>query len=158
MTPEGEKKRAILAEQGFYLTTPAGHSMEPMLTDREDQVLIRPLTGPARRGDVLLYETPAGLHALHRVVRRRPGGYLMRGDSCYDREPCLTEDRVIGRMETFWHGGRETSADDPAYRRYVRRRLLSYPLRRTLHALRALGARLTGHRRDRHDKDGHGRT
>lgn len=57
-----------------------GFSMRPFLHDG-DLVYLNLLTGPAKVGDILLFQRPTGQYILHRVHRCLPeGDYLMLGD------------------------------------------------------------------------------
>ena len=136
MTDASIAKVRVLSEQGFYLTTPTGHSMRPFIRADRDQVLVRPLVGRAVRGDVLLYVNGRGEQVLHRVIRPIEGGSLIRGDACYTDERVPAES-VLGRMEVLYRGDREISV-----RRSVLHRLavclwlVIYPLRYALNRLR----------------------
>ena len=138
MTAEGQKKKAVIAQMGGYVSTPLGDSMRPMLRGRQDSVLVVAITRPVKRGDVLLYEASDGRHVLHRVVEVLEQGYRMRGDHCFGEEPILFDDSIIGILEGFWKKDKFYSCDkDKGYRRYVKFWLWSFPFRRLL-------ARLTG--------------
>ncbi len=133
MTEASNKKAECIRLRGVYVTTPTGTSMLPLLRGEETPVAVGPV-GEPRVGDVLLYETPDGRNVLHRVIRLTRTGYRMRGDNCWGLEPTLTTDRVIGRMIAFWQQGERVDVDtDRAYRRYVRRRRISYPARAAWH-------------------------
>ena len=45
-----------LESQGFYMSTTVGVSMFPLLRNRRDTILIRPVTEPLKKYDVPLYK------------------------------------------------------------------------------------------------------
>lgn len=121
--------RTQLDEQGFCACTVSGASMSPMLREGRDVVMIRKKSAPPCVGDVVLYEYGGEL-ILHRVRKITPEGYLIRGDNSYVDHVGVPEQDVLGVLEYFVHNGQRIDcATDPKYRRYVRRRRASYPLR-----------------------------
>ena len=145
MTQEGEKKIACIEKEGGYVSTPMGDSMRPMLRGKRDSVLVKAVEHPIKKGDVLLYETENGQHVLHRVVRIKEGGYEMRGDNCFAKEPLLTGDRIIGILSGFWRDGRYFSCrEHKGYRFYAWLWTWSFPLRRFLRRVKNGLKRLFG--------------
>ncbi len=121
--------RTQLDRQGFCACTVSGASMNPMLREGRDVVMIRKKSAPPRVGDVVLYQYGGEL-ILHRVRKITPEGYLIRGDNSYVDHVNVPEQDVLGVLEYFVHNGvRIECATDKKYRRYVRRRQASYPLR-----------------------------
>lgn len=121
--------RTQLELQGFCACTVAGASMNPMLQADRDVVMIRKKSTPPRVGDVVLYEYGGEL-ILHRVHKVTPQGYLIRGDNSYTDHVNVPEQAVLGVLEYFVRRGvRIDCATSKKYRRYVRRRTASYPVR-----------------------------
>jgi len=78
------------------LTIVSGHSMEPTLRTG-DLVLAR--CGPAKVGDVVVYNPPGMPHSriIHRVVAGTGAGWTMRGDNNAWNDPFTpTSDNVLG--------------------------------------------------------------
>ncbi len=153
-------KRELLAENGFYISTPSGRSMRPMLRGERDNILVEPCEGRLCRLDVVLYERGDGTHVLHRIVRVRERDYLIRGDNCDYTERGITDERILGRLVGFWRGEKYIPCTSRAYRLYARLWCFLYPLRflrlrafRLLRAflvrtpLRALWHRIKGKKR-----------
>lgn len=121
---------AVLADEGLYVGVTSGVSMRPMLRERRDTIVIRPLAAGERLrvGDVPLYRDGSRT-VLHRVVGVRDGWYAVRGDNCLMTEH-VTDKQVIGRLSEWHHGERRISCDDVWYRCYWRIWLATWPVRR----------------------------
>lgn len=83
--------------------TPAGVSMRPFIEGDRDSVVLEPLQGRPRRGDVLLahVETPYGrkTYVLHRLIRIEGENIVLQGDgNLSGEEPCTLGD-VIARVK-----------------------------------------------------------
>ena len=138
MNEQSQSKLAILQKEGFYISTPSGTSMEPMLVGGRDQVQIEPLNQKAKKGDVLLYESAHGEQVLHRVVRVCKDGYLLRGDNRIFTEK-VAHDAVIGILTAFWQDGKKVDCRKSLrYRLYTRTRGAAYLLRRVKTKVRKL--------------------
>lgn len=131
-----------LAEAGFYVSTTVGVSMRPMLRNRHDRVIIRPV-GEKRlqKYDLPLYRRPDGKYVLHRIIGVEDGYYVIRGDNTYIKEK-VPDSWIIGVMSEFYRGDRHVMADDKRYRRYAAFWQGIYPLRKPFHTLHMLGARV----------------
>ena len=128
----------LLARDGKLVYRTKGASMEPMLRQNRDLVVIQAPASRLRRYDVALYKRGRD-YVLHRVIRAEKDCYLIRGDNTYALER-VEDAAVIGVLTGFQRRGREHSVTDPGYRAYVRLWDGLYPLR----ALWARGRRLAG--------------
>ncbi|MBE6553635.1 MAG: hypothetical protein E7666_04755 [Ruminococcaceae bacterium] len=118
-----------LREQGFHVSTTVGHSMRPMLRDRCDRVIIKPLgTERLKKYDLPLYRLPDGRYVLHRVVGVRDDHYLIRGDNTYQLEK-IPDAWILGVVTEFYRNDRHYSATDKRYRRYAALWNTIYPIR-----------------------------
>lgn len=120
-----------LQKNGVYVSTTHGVSMYPMLRDRRDHVVIRPLPPGARLRvyDVPLFRRPNGQYVLHRVLRVCDGYYQICGDHQYQMER-VPDDWILGRLESFWRGNRQIDcAKNRGYRLYVRLWCGLFPVR-----------------------------
>lgn len=63
-----------------------------------------------RRGDILLFQRPNGQYVLHRVVRKKPGGYWMLGDNQTVREP-ISGDQIRAKATSAKIRGVTVTAD-----------------------------------------------
>ena len=131
-----------LAEHGYYVSTTVGASMRPMLRNRSDRVIIRPV-GEKRlsKWDLPLYKRPNGKYVLHRIIGVRDGYYVIRGDNTYAKE-IVPDDWIVGVVTEFYRGDRHVMADSKHYRRYAAVWNAIYPVRKPIHSLRILAARV----------------
>lgn len=130
----------ILADSGKLVYKTRGVSMEPMLRQDRDLVVIVPPAGRLRRLDVALYRRGKS-YVLHRVVGVEPWGYLIRGDNTETLER-VPEEAVIGVLSAFHRKGRSHTVRDPGYRCYAFLWTGLYPVRHFARRVRrALGWR-----------------
>lgn len=117
----------LLARDGRLVYKTRGVSMEPMLRQDRDLVVVSVPAGRLRKYDVALYRR-GGLYVLHRVIRVAPDCYVIRGDNTYMLENVPDAD-VIGVLTSFLRKGKQYDVNDPAYRLYARVWTAIYPLR-----------------------------
>ena len=127
----------VLASEGVFVSTSAGVSMWPLLRNRRDTVVIRPVSPGQRlrRFDVPLYRRGDD-YVLHRIIEVQPDRYIIRGDNCLQRE-YVADDRVIGVLSELFRDGKRVSPDSSAYRAYVHVWHALFPLRACAKRLRA---------------------
>lgn len=131
-----------LAQQGMYVGTTVGVSMRPMLRNRRDTIIVEPLHGRRlRRFEVPLYRR-GDAYVLHRCVEVHPSGYTMLGDNCLNKEPGISDERVIGVLTGFYRGNKQVNMGGFPYRAYVRVWYALYPLRRCAMHARVLAGRV----------------
>lgn len=118
----------ILAREGKLVYKTRGVSMEPMLRQDRDLVVIRVPVARLKKFDVALYKRGAD-YVLHRVIVVRDDHYLIRGDNTYSME-VVPDTAVIGVLTGFQRKGKTYDVSDRGYQRYVRFWHWIYPLRR----------------------------
>lgn len=118
-----------LRQDGYYVSTTVGMSMFPMLRNRRDRVVIRPM-GECRlkKYDLPLYRRPDGKYILHRVIGVREGYYIIRGDNTYRKEK-VPDEWIVGYVTEFYRKGKHHSSNQKGYRCYARLWNWIYPLR-----------------------------
>lgn len=123
-----------LQQEGFVLTHSMGVSMQPMLKQQTEQLLIeKPDTQP-RKGDVVLFCRSSGQYVLHRVIRVEKGHYLILGDNCYGKPEKVKLQNIIGILKGFYRGNNYIDCrTNRGYRVYSFLWRLSYPIRFPLH-------------------------
>ena len=129
----------LLARDGYLVYRTRGVSMEPMLRQNRDLVVIRVPASRLKKYDVALYRR-GDAHVLHRVVAVRDDHYLVRGDNTYALET-VPEAAVVGVLSAFTRKGRRHSAAEWPFRAYGRLWCALYPLRHAAVALRRLAGK-----------------
>ena len=124
-----------LSQKGFFVKTISGTSMLPMLVQRVDTVVIKPVTAPVKKYDVVLFRHNSQL-VLHRVVKVCGERFITRGDNCIEAEEIIRE-QIIGIMTEFCHKGKQQSVDRAGYRVYSRLWVGSYFVRSFFKRLKA---------------------
>ncbi len=117
----------ILARDGKLVYKTRGVSMEPMLRQNRDLVVIEVPKGRLKRFDVALYKRK-GSYVLHRVIHVRERDYLIRGDNTYYFEE-VPDEAVIGVLAGFQRKGKYYDITNKNYQRYVHFWNAVYPLR-----------------------------
>ena len=139
------KLEEILTRDGKLVYRTKGVSMEPMLRQNRDLVVISVPSSRLRKYDVALYRR-GGSYVLHRVIDVKDDGYLIRGDNTFSLES-VPDDAVIGVLTAFKRKGKDFDVNHPSYRRYVRFWHAINPLRLCFFRCRRLAvmiARKTG--------------
>ncbi len=130
-----EAYEEVLKRTGTLVFTPGGTSMQPLLRHHENPVVLVPVDGRLKRGDVPFYKRSDGQYVLHRIIRVHKDCYDCCGDNQSVLERGVTDAMIFARMVGFYQGERYISVDDKAIRRYARRRMASRPFRRAFAAL-----------------------
>lgn len=118
----------LLERDGRLVYRIKGVSMNPMLRQNRDLVIIEPAPSALRKYDVALYRR-GDSYVLHRVIGVIEGGYLIRGDNTYVTER-VPDSEVIGVLTGFQRGGVSHDVAEPGYRLYSRLWTAIYPLRK----------------------------
>ena len=99
----------VLSKGEIVITGFSGTSMLPLLRSGKDKVVIEKVTEKPKCNDVPLYMS-GGKYVLHRIVKIKPQGYIIRGDHLY-------------------RNGKFFSCKSLKYKLYVIYIRVSYPLR-----------------------------
>ncbi len=117
----------ILARDGRLVYKTRGVSMEPMLRQNRDLVVIQVPDSRLKKYDVALYRRGKD-YVLHRVIGVADGHYLIRGDNNYAVET-VPFGAVIGVLTGFQRKGKQHDVTERGYGLYVRLWHALYPLR-----------------------------
>ena len=118
-----------------------GDSMRPLFRRGMDRVTFVPLDRPLKRGDVVLFEYPAGRYVAHRIFRISSEQMKTLGDHCWNPEPWLPGSAALGLAVLLERNGRRIRLDHPAARLLGRVWMACLPLRRGWWQCRALAGR-----------------
>lgn len=110
-----------IRKTGYIVYTNVGNSMMPLLRQRRDLMVIRAVTAPLKKNDVVLFKRPSGAYVLHRIIRVCRGDrYRIAGDNRHFSE-IVPRAWIIGILTEIRRDGETVSVDSPEYRAYVRR-------------------------------------
>lgn len=130
------KFETLLARDGYLVYKTRGQSMEPMLRQNRDVVIIRVPVSRLKKYDVALYKR-GNVFVLHRVIGVREGEYLIRGDNTYAIEH-VPDEAVIGVLTGFKRKGKQIDMESISYVLYTRVWNWMYPLRHAIFFSRRL--------------------
>ena len=130
----------VLQERGTYIGPTMGVSMLPMLKTGRDTIVVQRKTARLQPLDVALYKRGDD-YVLHRVIQVVDGGYIIRGDNCYNDEN-VPEETVIGVLTEFFQANLHVKCTDENYLAYARKRVKNYKRRRFFMTWRARGGKL----------------
>ena len=126
-------KEAFSKDMTFKIPV-TGTSMNPVLFEGRDSVLIKKPEFPLEIGDVPLYRRDNGVFVLHRIVDKTESGYIMCGDNQFILEKGIEDRHIIGVMCAVCRDGATISVDDKEWleikSKYVRNVKTRYPVRR----------------------------
>ena len=122
-------------EKGKEFKIPVtGTSMNPLLYQGRDYVMVKKPGFPLSVGDVPLYRRCDGSFVLHRIVGKNEEGYILCGDNQFILEYGITDENIVGVASKMCIDGKLISVDDEEYIRhkekYVRNVGKRYPIRR----------------------------
>ncbi len=130
-------------DQGGQITfTPKGISMLPMLRHNKDTVTLKSPVFPLKKYDIPFYIRNNGSYVLHRIVKVRPDGYVLRGDNQFFNEDGIQENQIIAVMESFTRKGKKYQCTDKMYRLYCVVWTGTVHLRKALRLLRRFGGKI----------------
>lgn len=108
----------VLERDGFYVGTPVGDSMWPLLHGRVDSVVLRKESEP-RKYDVMLYRRANGQLVLHRYYGRdRKGRRLFAGDNQTRFERQTEDAEILAVMIAYYKGEKKYYVDQYPNRLY----------------------------------------
>lgn len=130
----------ILKRDNVWISTTAGTSMWPMLRDRRDTIVVRPVEGRLRPYDVALYRRD-NAYILHRVIKMTAEGYRIMGDNCMAYEE-VPESAILGRLDEFWRDERHCDPRSAAWLLYARVWHALLPIRKGIRRIHGAAKRI----------------
>ena len=119
----------ILARDGQLVYTNVGDSMQPLIRQGRDLLVIKPKTGRLKKYDIPLYRRDSGQYVLHRILKVRPDDYVICGDNRWSREYGITDRHVVGVLTAIIRDGQEIPMTDWRLRLYAHLWCDLFPLR-----------------------------
>lgn len=123
--------------------TVTGYSMLPMLVQYRDSVILAPVSGRLKAGDVALFQRDDGSYVLHRVIAVTPDGYQFCGDNQAWLE-FVTPSQLVAVVIGYVRKGKERTGNGLSERLYRWSQVHLFGLRKYYIALRRRLGRLRG--------------
>ncbi len=118
----------ILEEKGIYAAKTVGNSMNPMLVQGRDTVIIKKPCFPLKKFDIPVYRRKDH-YTMHRIVKVTKNGYVINGDNRPDLERDITEKDIVGVLAAFYHKGVYVECGSSVDIGFAKRARRTYPLR-----------------------------
>ena len=97
--------KEILDETGIYTGLTVGSSMEPLLHEQRDNIIVVKPEERLKKYDVALYVTSYGKYIMHRVIKVESDHYVIMGDNLLNKE-YVTDDMICGKLVGFYKSGK----------------------------------------------------
>lgn len=134
--------KEIIDKQGFYIATPVGTSMMPLIRERIDTVRLEKPKGRCKKYDVIMYQRKNGIYVLHRIMKVKKDSYVLCGDNQAVLERGVTDDMIIGVMTGFYRGDTYVSVDNPEYIKYYKKRVSTRLYRFVIYSIKRVTKKL----------------
>ncbi len=135
---------ALLDEAESVPLVISGNSMTPFLVSGRDTVFLSKVTGPLKKGDMVLYRRSSGQYVLHRICKAEGKSFCLVGDAQTAVETGIRGDQVLAKVTAVRRKGRLLQAGSFWWDFFEKAWIRMIPLRPAL--VGAYGV-LTGKRR-----------
>lgn len=126
-----------IEKYGFFIATPIGTSMLPLLRERLDTVkLVAPTN--IKKHDVVLYMRNDKTLVLHRIIRVHKDSFTMCGDNQCILEKHIKKSQIIAVMEGFYREEEYFPCTDKNYQKYVRKIIFKRPFKYLKHLIKKI--------------------
>lgn len=126
-----------IEKYGFFIATPIGTSMLPLLRERLDTVkLVAPTN--IKKHDVVLYMRNDKTLVLHRIIRIHKDSFTMCGDNQCILEKHVKRSQIIAVMEGFYREEEYFPCTDKNYQKYVRKIIFKRPFKYLKHLIKKI--------------------
>ena len=107
----------ILSSGGKVKITASGKSMEPVIRNGTDTVVISKIQKSLSVGDIVLYKRNNGKLVLHRIVAINGNEITLRGDSQWTTET-VDKSRALGVLEAVERNGKVLNSHSAYLKKY----------------------------------------
>lgn len=118
----------VIAEKGIYAGKTVGNSMNPMLVEGRDTVLIKKPEFPLKKYDIPVYRR-LDHYTMHRIIKVTKEGYVINGDNRPDLERDICDKDIVGVLAAFYHDGEYIECGSKEELYFAKRARLTYPIR-----------------------------
>ncbi len=110
----------VISSGGEFRMYPRGVSMQPLLTQGEDSVVLISL-GDVCVNDMILYRRDSGQFVLHRVIKINGDEYIMCGDNQGELERGIKKEHLLAKVKYFYKGTKKVTLDSEEYVKYLKK-------------------------------------
>lgn len=107
----------ILLSGGRVKILASGKSMEPVIRDGLDTVVLKKAEKPLQKNDIVLFKRDSGSLVLHRIIAIDGSKITLRGDSQWTTET-VDSSRVMGVLDSIERNGQSIKADSEYFEKY----------------------------------------
>lgn len=100
-----ESIKEILDRTGTYTGLTMGSSMQPLIHQQRDNIIVVKNKDRLKKYDVPVYVTPDGKYIMHRVIKVCDDHYVIVGDNLLRKE-YVTDDMICGVLVGFYKNGK----------------------------------------------------
>ncbi len=93
----------IIERDGQVLEMTYGVSMQPMLRQGQNPIIISKVVSAPKKRDVILFKDSTGKYILHRIIRVTADGFVTRGDNLFVTEKVQSAE-VVGVLTGYYKG------------------------------------------------------
>ncbi|HQG44987.1 MAG TPA: S24/S26 family peptidase, partial [bacterium] len=98
-----ELMAAVLAKGTLFRFQASGSSMAPFIRGG-DVLTFAPITKPPGLGEIAAFRQPVtGRLMVHRIIRRRQGLFLIKGDNSCHHDGWVPSENILGRVSRIEH-------------------------------------------------------
>ncbi len=95
--------KELLREGQRARFTVSGNSMWPWLIHQRDNVVLESADrSKLKIGDIILFQTELGNYVLHRIIGKRPGGFITAGDGNLHKDGFVPREKVVARVSLIY--------------------------------------------------------
>lgn len=98
--------KEILEEKGVYTGLTMGSSMEPLIHQQRDNIIVVKPEGKLKKYEIPVYVTKTGKYIMHRIVQVCDDHYIIVGDNLLRKE-YVTDDMIVGKLAGFYRNGKK---------------------------------------------------
>lgn len=112
--------RVVLVKGAAFRFKARGFSMLPFIQDGDVLTVSPPPARQSRPGEVVAFCHPeTGKLVVHRVLARRSGDYLLRGDNALEADGLIPPAHILGRVDRVERRGRRVRLGQGPERRLI---------------------------------------
>ncbi|MBQ8922070.1 MAG: S24/S26 family peptidase [Oscillospiraceae bacterium] len=131
-----------LEQNGRLVFTNVGTSMEPLIRQGRDLLIIEKPHGRLKKYDIPLYRRQSGQYVLHRILKVRAQDYVLCGDNRRRKETGITDRQIIGVLTAVVRDGKEIPMTALRCRMYAHLWCDLFPLRAFILTAKSVPKRL----------------